>query len=400
VDLGKALIVYRKELKDMLRDRRTLISAVVFPLVLFPLMSVGIGTLMEKSVKKVKEQASKVMLLGEANAPELAAVLREAEGLEIVPPSENYPQQISDRKVAAAVEFPTGFERAVRQGAAEPPALNIYYYTAQLRSEAAVRRIEEIVQRYREKVIAGRLEARGVSPSILKPVETKRENAAQPEKVGGAKLAGIIPYFIILLSLMGAVHPAIDLTAGEKERGTMETILASGLGRRELVAGKFLLVLTMALLTAALSIFSFVVTMYFSETYFQEMTRGYAFRISPQAIAWVFLMVLPLVIFFSATLLALALSAKNYKEAQSHISPLMIGAILPAVMAMVPGIELNTRLALVPVLNVSLLLRELLTGNFPVVPLLIVFGSTLVIAGIALAAAVWQFQREEVLLRE
>ena len=400
MQLRQAMIVYRKELKDMLRDRRTIFSSLVFPLVLFPLMTVGFQTLAEKSVQKVKQQPARMMLLGEVHAPALAQKIREAEGFEVVAPAADYAQQISDKKLRIAVEFPPGFETKATEGSSEPPALIIYYYTAELRSEAAARRIEEVVRAYRDDVVEQRLTRRGVSPAILKPVETKRENAAQPEKVGGAKLAGLLPYFIILLSLMGAVHPAIDLTAGEKERGTMETILASGVGRREIVAGKFLLVLTIAIVTATLSILSFVITMQFSQTYMKEMTRGYAFAISPKAVVSVFLVVLPLVIFFSGTLLALSLTAKSYKEAQNHIGPLMLAAILPAMVGILPGIELNAKLALIPILNVSLLMKEILTGNFPVGFILIVFGSTLVFAGAALAAAVYQFQREEVLFRE
>jgi sodium transport system permease protein len=229
---------------------------------------------------------------------------------------------------------------------------------------------------------------------------------ATQEKVAGVRLGPLIPYFIIIFSLMGALHPAMDLTAGEKERGTMETILASSVSRGELVMGKFLLVLTTSLLTAVISLTSYAMTLKYTPS---EATRGVGTRggaalgqmgqFSLQSLALVFGMVLPLAVFFSATLIALSLIARSYKEAQSYTGPLMTFAIIPAIISILPGIELNPKLALIPILNVSLVSKEILSGSYPWGLIGIVFGSTCFYAVVALAIAALQFQREEVLFR-
>jgi sodium transport system permease protein len=399
VRLANVRIVYRKELKDMLRDRRTIFAMVVFPIVIFPLMTVGFGVLAEKSVAKARQQTARVMLLGEEHAPEVAKRLRETEGLEIVPEAADFERQIDEKKLRAAVEFPRDFEQGLKSETKKPPQVLIYYYPAEIRSEAASRRVEEVLRKYHDGVVEARLAARNLPTAILKPVEAKRENVASAEKVGGVRLAGILAYFIIILCLTGASHAAMDLTAGEKERGTLETILASAVSRRELVTGKFLLVLTTSLVTAVLSLASYASTMMMAPTYAQDVTRGHGFTISVKSMAAALFVVLPLAIFFAAALIAISTFAKSYKEAQSYLGPLMLAAILPAIVSMLPGVELNPALALVPVLNVALLIRELLTGNYPWLSISIAFGSTCLYAGAALAAAVSFFQREDVLFR-
>src|SRR3990172_7786353 len=124
--LSNIWIVYHKELIDILRDRRTIIAMVVFPIVVFPVMTVGFGTLAESSVQKARQQTSKIVLLGEEHAPELAARLRQSEGIEVVPTAGDYAQQISGKKLRAAVEFPAGFELALQSEAKEPPQVQIF----------------------------------------------------------------------------------------------------------------------------------------------------------------------------------------------------------------------------------------------------------------------------------
>jgi sodium transport system permease protein len=391
-------VVYRKELTDALRDRRTLFTTFIFPLVIFPLMSVGLGEVMESSVRRIRTDTARIALAGEEHAPELAARLRSHQGFEVAPAPDDFKQQITDMKLRAVVEFPAGFEAALAAGQSVAP-IAIHYYSAEPRSQAAVRRVEEVLREHRDHVVENRLRAAGIPPAILHPVGTREQNVASAEKVGGLKLAGILPYFIILLSLMGALNPAVDMTAGEKERGTLETILASAVRRSELVLGKFLLVLTASLVTAALALASFAVTMQFSRAYAQELTRGQATSIGFTAVAAVFLLVLPLAVLFAGVMLSLALSARSFKEAQGYTGPVILLAILPAAMAMMPGVELNAKLALVPVVNVSLLAKEIFAGNYPWSLIALVFGSTCALAAAALFVAVRQFHREEVLFR-
>ncbi len=402
---SQVVIVYRKELLDTLRDRRTLISMIVVPLLLFPVLTIGFGALAAKLVQKARQEASAIMILGAEHAPTLAATIRKQDGFEVVPPAEDYVARINDKKLRAAIEFPPQFEESLEANpnppdSGERPTVKLYHYTGEMRSQFALRDLQRILRVYRDQLVEARLAGRGLSPDVLEPFESKEENVASPEKVGGNVLGGLLPYFIIILCLTGAMYPAIDLSAGEKERGTIETILASPVGRTELVLGKFLMVLTASLTTAALSLGSFAVTLSAAAEFTQRMSRaGLPFVISAKGVAMVFLMVLPLAVLFSAALLALALLARSYKEAQSYLQPLMIVAILPAIAAMLPGVELNAKLALIPILNVSLVSKEILTGNYPWELIGLIFASTCVYAAAALFVAVRQFQRESVLFR-
>ncbi len=223
------------------------------------------------------------------------------------------------------------------------------------------------LQRY--SVVKERLAVKNIPDSALKPFDIKQENVAPPEKVGGAAFGGLIGYMVILLCLTGGMYPAMDLTAGEKERGTMETVLSSPVSRVHLVLGKFFMVLTASLVTAALSVTSMGVSFWAVE-HFHAFDRAgsdaaeFQLRIGFGSVLSVFVMVLPLAVLFSAALMTISLFAKSYKEAQSYVTPLMMVVILPAVAAMLPGVELTSKLALVPILNMSLLCKELVTGTY------------------------------------
>ena len=226
---------------------------------------------------------------------------------------------------------------------------------------------------------------------------------APPEKVSGTLLGGLIPYFVIVLCLIGAMYPAMDLTAGEKERGTMETILCSPVSRVHLVLGKFLMVLTASLFSALLSMISMGATFHAARGLLQPLEQlggpALPLQFSWRAMAAVFLMVVPLAVLFSAALLAIALFAKSYKEAQSYLSPLTIFVVLPAIISVLPGVELNTGLSLIPVLNTSLVSKEIIAGAYHWDYIVLIFASSCAYASAALAVAIWLFQREEVLFR-
>jgi len=201
------------------------------------------------------------------------------------------------------------------------------------------------------------------------------------------------------------MHPAIDLTAGEKERGTMETILSSPVSRTHLVLGKFLLVLTASLITAMLLMFSVSVSSaalqksHLLDQMAEEGDETPQLSLGPAAIASVMIMAVPLAVLFSAGLITIALFAKSHKEAQSYIAPLMFLVVVPAISAMLPGVELTPKLSIVPLLNVSLLCKELVTGEYHWNYIVLIFASTCVYAAGALYLAVKMFQRESVLFR-
>jgi ABC-type Na+ efflux pump, permease component len=401
--LQNVWIVYCKELTEALRDRRTLITTLLVPLLMIPVLGVGFTGVMFAVIGSAKKENPKIMIIGGSDSPRVVEHLKKSPKARLVPATPDWKEQVVEKEIRAAVEIPDGFQENLAKGRAG--TVKIYIYKGELKSELAASNIEGYLKEYRDSIAIERLEANHLPTALLKPFEVKQQNVAPPEKVAGAILGGIIAYLVIFMCLNGGMHPAIDLTAGEKERGTMETILSSPVSRTHLVLGKFLLVLTASLVTAALLVASMGVSfsvLQKSRVLDQMSEDGEPvpqLTLGPAAIASVFVMAVPLAILFSAGLITISLFAKSYKEAQSYIAPLMFLVVVPAVAAMLPGVDLTPKLAIVPLLNVSLLCKELVTGEYHWNYIVLIFASTCIYAAGALYLAVKMFQRESVLFR-
>ncbi|QYM78200.1 ABC transporter permease [Horticoccus luteus] len=399
--------VYRKELIDALRDRRTLLSTIIIPVLVIPLLTFGVGKIASSVINKARAETPAIAVLGGADSPEVVAQFKSAKSLKVVPAAPDWKQQITDKRLRAAVQLPEGFEAGLKRG--EAPAVAIYYYEGELKSQLGVSEVENFLRTLRDQTAVERLKERGLPASLVKPFDFKRENVAPPEKVGGNMFGGIVPYLIIILCFTGAMYPAIDLTAGEKERGTMETLLCSPVARVEIVLGKFLMVLTGSISAMVFMLLSLGTTAMMAGTLFAGAGAKAAAgavksnavipMIDPLGLVGVLAMVLPVAVLFSAVIFTVALFAKSYKEAQSYVAPMMIVVIMPAVIGMLPGIDLNAQLALVPLLNLSLVCKEMLSGIWHWHYIALIFGSSCVYAGVALAVAVRMFNRESVIFR-
>jgi sodium transport system permease protein len=393
-------IVYRKELTEWLRDRRTLISTVLVPLLMFPILISGMISVTSLMMDKAKKEIPKVMIIDGQDSPEVLTALHEIKDLEIVPYAANWKDQISNKEIRAAVQIPSGFQASLANG--NSLTVEIYYYEGEIKSEFGARHVEESLKEYKDKLVTARLKAKDLPASVITPFEIKKENAAPPEKVSGAGIGSFIGYMVIILSMTGAMYPAIDLTAGEKERGTMETILSSPISRLDLVLGKFLLVFSASLTTAILSVISMGSSFYFlghSQAVASSGDHTIQMNLGWISILAVFLMALPLSVLFSAVLMTIALFAKTYKEAQSYLTPMTFVVVIPAVASLMPGVELSPKLALVPILNTSLICKEIITGTYHWNSIALIFASTCVYAAAAIFLAVKTFQRESVLFR-
>jgi sodium transport system permease protein len=382
------LIVYRKELTEAVRDRRTMISSILIPLLLFPVLAVSLGYTAAELFGEVSRQPSRIMILGGEDSPEIVIGLKKAENLRVVPAAANYADLISDKKVQAAIER------------GDRPDVKIYMFSGDLKSTNGARRIERFFNEYRDALVRERLAAHNLQPGLMKPFEIKEQNAVSTEKVAGETYGGLIPYLAILMCMTGAMYPAMDLTAGEKERGTMETILSSPISRTHLVLGKFLVVLTASLATATLSVASMGASFTMLSRLVPVEGVGEGLPIIPihakTALA-VFIVAVPIGVLFSSVMMTISLFAKTFKEAQSYLTPMTFVVLFPAIAAVIPGIELTSRLALIPILNVSLLCKELIAGTYHWTFIAEAFLSTSVWAGLALFLAVKMFQRESVL---
>jgi sodium transport system permease protein len=395
--------VYAKELRDTLRDRRAIVSMFVVPTIVIPALMFGFGAVAMKTMRKTGQEVASIMIVGGENSPQARASIEKSARLRLVPFAEDYAARIGDKRLRAAVEIPRDFDAAVAAG--EVAAVTVYTHDGELRSGFATSEIERILREHREKIVRERLDARGLPAEFVRPFEIRRQNVAAPERVGGNAFGGLVPYLLILLSFVGAMYPAMDLTAGEKERGTMETILCSPVARIELVLGKFLLVMTASLATVVSSLFSLLLNLGVAAPLLfksvDEAMRGVGGlpTLSVPGLFGVVVLVLPLAVLFSALLLTISLCAKSYKEAQTYVSPLIFVVVLPAIGALLPGVELNAKLALVPILNVALASKEMVGGNFPAGLVALIFFSTSIYAAAALAFAVRMFEREDVIFR-
>lgn len=407
MSLRNILTVYTKELRDLLRDRRTILSMIIIPTLLMPAMIFGIGFIAAKVVKSARAEIPAVMLLGGEDSPRVLGALEADEKLRLVPAAGDWREAVANKRIRAVVEVPDGFEQSILEG--RPAEVKLYHYEGELKSGLALRQLRDRLNALRNELIGERLSERGLERSLIEPFSIKSQNVAPPEKVGGNAFGGFLPYILVLLCFTGAMYPAMDLTAGEKERGTMETILVSPIARLDLVLGKFLMVLTASLGTVAFSLASLALSMLLAAAVFAPKAASAAAGVAakagplpsldPVGVLGVVVMILPFSIFFSALLLALSLAAKSFKEAQSYVSPLIIVIVMPAVVGMLPGVELNLRLALVPVLNLSLVSKEMVSGVFNWHYIGLIFGSSCVYAAAALGFCVWMFRRESVMFR-
>lgn len=386
--------VFRKELVDVLRDRRTVLSMIVFPVVLSPALMLILPKLFLGRLKTEEERPSRVAVIGQG---ELAERLRRSERLEIVQ-TEDFLEAIRDRRIDAAVVIPDGFEESLR--ALKRPKVALYRDSTELSSRMAERKLASILTLYLGEVGQRALQEFKVDVSKIPTFETEMREVASPEKQQGALLATILPYILIFLCLTGAMYVAIDLTAGEKERGTLETLLASPARRLEIVAGKFLTVFFASLVTAVLAAASTAVTLLLSGP--MSVAPGgprLEFSASFGSLALLMALLLPIAGTFSALLMCVSLFARSYKEAMSYLTPLMLFVVVPAFISMIPGVQANLALALIPIANASLGMREVLKGEPEWVYLAVTFLSSALVAVLSVVLAARLFLREEVLFR-
>jgi sodium transport system permease protein len=392
-------IVYRKELRDLLRDRRTLVSMIVMPVIVMPLLMTGLVLAAVKLGGKMRQEIPRVMVLGGEDSPATLAALRALNAFDFVPPSRDFTNLIAEKKLSAALGIPARFDAAVQAG--EPAAVTIYTYEGELKSSIAAQSLDQFFQTRRERIIGERLAERHLPDTLLAPFAIRKINVASPKQVSGNLIGMILPYLVIVMCMTGAIYPSIDLTAGEKERGTMETLLCSPVARTHLVLGKGLVVLTVSLATACLSLFSNGAAVMALKQLAGSSAKGspLPLTLDPSSLLAVLVMMLPLAIFFSGAMLAVGLYSRSAKEANSYLQPLIICTVMPAAVAALPGVQLNYALALVPVLNVSLAGREIMSGLFHWNYIAVVFGSMCLYAAAAVAVAVALFKREDVLFR-
>ncbi len=391
-------IIIKKELMDTLRDRRTLLMAIVLPLVLIPLLLGGIVKLQTSQFEEASARTLRVGLAGEGTAPGFAELLRERGNLRLYEAVPADSARALVRRDSLDAVFVVGADFEERIGAQQPGGLTLVF-ESNGDGEVQQERLRALVETYRAGLLEARLAQLDLAPTAMQTVTLEEVNVATEREVLGQLIGGFLPYIFLIFCFLGAMYPAIDLGAGEKERHTMETLLTSPASRMQIALGKFFVITGAGIVSALVSIAGLAVGLQLVGDLPDELMDTVQSVLAPGAVLLVILLLVPLAMFFAGLQLALSVFAKSFKEAQSILSPLSFLAIVPAAIGMLPGIELTTVTALIPVLNVSLAAKAIMAGTIQTGELLLVVSSLLVLAAASLYLCTFQFRREQVIFR-
>lgn len=395
---GRLWRLCRKELRETLRDRRTILTLVMMPLLLYPLLSMTL----QRFLLTAQADGETVYRIAVATADEGAWI----QGL-LDDPLSRPPEAILEANQANLARFELFAHElltpeqtleqglvdvAVRVSFSDPQRVELVAQSGDPASLSARRILVERLQWLRLAVAEGRLAEleRGVAERL--PVVSLRSLETPG---GGSMLATLVPLVLVLMTITGAVYPAIDLTAGERERGTIEALIASPVPRGQVLFAKYTAVVTVALLTAIVNLAAMLITLQAGGML--TLLTGGEPGIPWFALLQIFGLLVLFSGFFSAVLLCLTSFAKSFKEAQAYLIPLMLLALAPGILSLIPGVQLTNGLAVVPLVNIILLARELLAGSVNPVAAVAAVISTVAYAAAALAIAARLFGGDAIL---
>jgi sodium transport system permease protein len=392
--------IFRKELIDSLRDRRTIMAMIVVPLLMFPLLMGISSRMMISQMKKAQEKVLKVGLLTHGNAESFRKGLLEKKDITVVESlsSDSGQALVRSDSLNAFILFAEDFDRQVAR--LQAGGVVVFVKVAEESgSEIEKERVLALLRDFERDLQASRFRKMGYDETIVKTIDLREENLASAKEKLAQVIGGFLPYLFIIFCFMGSMYPAIDLASGEKERGTLETLLTSPVTHFQVLLGKFGVVVLTGLVSAAVSIFGLYIGVRQAHDIPPEFITLVLSILEWKTIVLVLSLLAPLTVFFAAVLLSLSIMAKTFKEAQSIISPLTIVVIVPAFIGLMPGMALNSRTALIPILNVSLATKAIIAGNATVPLMLEVYLSLIVLAVLSLWICSMLFRRESVLFR-
>ncbi|PHR30711.1 MAG: sodium ABC transporter permease [Fluviicola sp.] len=387
--------IFKKELKDTLRDKRTLIMMLVIPVAIFPVILSLFVTVSESFTKEAAEKTIQIGVVGEPDN----YVLKRLEGL---------PQELGKKNITVYKDT-VELKAAIKVDSAQigivpsphftanmalkkPAGVTVYYNATDLgmknRAEAYLETIESIAQQERYLDLK-------INEEEIRPLKINYSNVASSKEMIGKLAGGFLPYIFIAFGFIGCMYPAIDLFTGEKERGTIETLLTTPVARWQILFGKMgvvvlsgLLASTFALLGLFLSIEVFDIV---QNPEILDVIHGI---LSPTFIVMLFALLFPLTIFFAGMMIPIAVYAKSFKEAQSIITPLNIVVVLPAMVGFFPGIELTAFTACIPIVNIVLATKELIAGTLDFGLLGLSFAVMVSLAVLAVFISYKRFDKE------
>ena len=385
--LRAMMTVMRKELRDIFRDRRTLFLALGLSPLLTPILLIGLGTLGENRARSQIEKPLEVPVVGREHAPNLIAWLEGQNVVVKVPPKDieaAIASQDEDVILRIGPEFPEQWRKSL------PAPLEIIQDSTRQDAQIPVQRLQGLLAAYGGQTGSLRLLARGVSPGTATAIQIRRTDLATPEAQRGRMLSFILPYFLIISAFLGGASLILDATAGERERQSLEPLLATPAARGAIVSGKIAAACLLALVSLLLPLFAFKLGALLSPTVGRQM------EVSVLAIAKLVLILLPMVFIGTTLLTYLAASAKSMKEAQSHMTWLMLLPMLPTIVLMVNPVKTQLWQFAVPFLAQNQLLLKVIRGESISAQVWAVYlGCSIGLAALLWLAAVLRYRQEK-----
>jgi sodium transport system permease protein len=387
--------IFKKELKDTLRDRRTLMMMLVIPMLIFPVI---MNVFVSVSASFQEEAATKKIKIGIVGAPnnflqtELNAIPASLGNKEVILYKDTL-SMLADLKLDSlqlGAYVKSDFNLYL--DSMKPAPLTFYFNATDMGMQERAEGYMKIIE---EKAIQKRYVQLGVNHEKVKPIETTYKNIASDKEMVGKLAGGILPYIFIAFGFIGCMYPAIDLFTGEKERGTIETLLTTPVARWQILFGKMGVVVLSGLVAASCALLGLFLSIEVLDVVDNKEILNIIHSIlSPSFIILLYSLLIPLTVFFAGVMIPIAVYAKSFKEAQSIITPLNIVMVLPAMVGFFPGVELNLLTACIPVVNIVLATKELIAGTLEVGLVALSFSVMFVLATLAVFVSYKRFDKE------
>lgn len=388
--------VYNKEMLEVLRDKRTLFTTLILPLILYPLLMVGFNAIMMRQTKVMEEQGASIAVrdsVNDAVSTKLLSALKGIDKYTYLPYSATTDTLYATNDLQAVITL----RDSLGSDGTRFYKVYIQYDKSKERGRLIYNKLSDNLKESEKELQQERLSIAGINPEFLNLVSVRERDTSTAEKKMGMILGMILPYIMIIMLLTGASTAASDLVAGEKERKTLETLLVSAAGRLEIVFGKYLTIITLGLINVIVNLFSISVSMKFMlGNATSEMANT---QLPIHAIFILILAMIPLATLFSALWLSISTFSRNMKEARTFEQPLMIIAMLLSMVSFLPAVELNNLMALIPVINIALLFKAVMINEYTLTQLMLTIGSTLILDVLAIWGTIKLFTTESVLFR-
>lgn len=391
--MGIVWIVFKKELKNAFRDRRTLFSTIIFPIVILPLIVILPSLLMVRKEEKIEAERSKIVIIGAEKFEELAKAIKESEKFKILK-IDDPKKAVKGEEVDCVIEIKTPPEGD------EPASVVVYLNTTRDESRGAADKLKLVINQFSNRLVALRLKKFNLDPKILTPIVLEDCDVATKQERGGFFAGSMIGMFVLIGLMSGGMTLALDATAGEKERKTLEVLLASPASRKNLIMGKFLGTIVMGIIAMILMALGFGLSFFFwLPMVVKEMSSAIGIAFSTQPLIHLIIPLLLTAAFISALEIVVGIFARSFREGQSYYSPIMIIIIVPMVLMHLIPPHPSANLFYIPLFNTMLLIRELLMGVINQTHISNTILSSLIYTFIALRFTFWMFKREKVILR-